>query len=111
MKTSAVAQEYIFYKKALGFVCRVDTYRLEAFVQHVGDPEMDSIQRDDVQTFLEGRWKNVSTVWFEKFSILSGFFKYASSRGYLNQSLLPTVLPKKPGRYEPSTFCTTSLCI
>jgi integrase/recombinase XerD len=107
LKTSTVVPEYISYKKALGLVFRVDAYRLDAFLRHVGDLELDSIQPDQVQTFLEGRWKHVSPVWFQKFTVLSGFFKYASSRGYLNRSLLPKVLPKKPRRILSAFLYTT----
>jgi integrase/recombinase XerD len=107
MKTSIIVQEYVHYKKALGLVFRMDTYRLDAFLRHVGDVELDSVQPDQVRTFLEGRWKQVSPVWFDKFNVLSGFFKYASSRGYVHRSPLPKILPKKPERIINPFLYTT----
>jgi len=100
MKTSVVIEEYLAYKKALGRVFKTDTYRLHAFLRHVGDATMDSITVEEVQAFLEGTLRVVSPVWFGKFSALSGLFKYAASRGYLNRALLPAVLPRKPSPYN-----------
>lgn len=106
MKTSAAIHEYLVYKRALGLGLRGDATRLDAFVRHTGDPDLGSIQPDQVRTFLEGALKAVSPAWFGKFSTLSSFFKYASSRGYLNRPLLPAVLPKKPARRSAFLYST-----
>lgn len=98
MKTSAAIEEYVTYRRALGFAIRCEAYRLDAFRRHVGDAELDAIQADEVRGFLEGKLKTVSTVWYDKYNALAGFFKYACSRRYMSRSLLPTVLPKRPGR-------------
>lgn len=104
MKTSVVIQEYLAYKKALGLVFRIDTYRLDAFLRDVGDVELDAIDPEQVRTFLESKLKRVTPVWFGKFNTLSGLFKYAISRGYMKHSVLPATLPKKPDRIKPFLY-------
>lgn len=104
MKASTAIQEYLTYKKALGLVFRIDTYRLNAFLRQIGDPELECIHPQQVRTFLDGKFNTVTPVWFGKFTTLSGFFKYATSRGYIEKSVLPATLPRKPERMKPFLY-------
>jgi len=104
VKLSLVIPEYLVYKKALGSVFRIDTYRLQEFLRHSGDVDIDAIRTDQVQTFLQGKHGVVTPVWFNKFSVLSRFFKYAISRGYLQSAPLPASVPRKPDRMYPFLY-------
>lgn len=109
MKLSIIIPEYLAYKKALGLVFRIDTYRLQAFLRHIGDVDLKAIRTDQVQEFLQGKFGIVTPVWFGKFSALSCFFKYAISRGYLQHAPLPTSLPRKPEPMCPFLYTVAQI--
>ncbi|MEO8053438.1 MAG: tyrosine-type recombinase/integrase, partial [Acidobacteriota bacterium] len=95
--------------KALGLVFRIDTYRLQAFLRHIGDADVEAIRTDQVQTFLQGKLGIVTPVWFSKFGALSRFFKYAISRGYLQYAPLPTSFPRKPDPMSPFLYTVAQI--
>lgn len=109
MKLSLIVQEYLAYKKALGAVFRVDTYRLQAFLRHIGDVDLEAIRTDQVQEFLQGKFGIVTPVWFGKFSALSCCFKYSISRGYLQHEPLPTSIPRKPEEMCPFLYTVAQI--
>ncbi len=109
MKLSIIVQEYLAYKKALGAVFRIDTYRLQAFLRHIGDVDLEAIRTEQVQEFLQGKFGVVTPVWFGKFSALSRFFSYAISRGYLQRAPLPTSLPRKPEGMCPFLYTVAQI--
>ena len=109
MKLSIIIPEYLVYKKALGLLFRIDTYRLQEFLRQIGDVDVEGIHTEQVQTFLQGNLGTVTPVWFSKFSVLSRFFKYAISRGYLLHAPLPTSLPRKPEPMSPFLYTVAQI--
>ncbi len=104
MRLSAAIQEYVDYKRSLGMVYRDCTVRLIAFLRQIGDVELAAITAQQVRDYLNGTRGQVTRLWFSKHSALVGFFRYAVSRRYLECSLVPTTLPKKPSRLTPYLY-------
>ena len=71
--------------------------------QHVGN-----VKPREVAAFLN-RPGPVTRYWHRKYIVLRGFFRYAVSRGYLLESLLPTTVPKLPERYKPYIYSREEL--
>ena len=105
MRLADAIREFTDYKRSLGMVFRANSARLQAFLRHVGDVELNSISAQQVATYLQGKEGPVTAFWFAKFQALDSFFRYAVSRNHMrHRSLLPTSLPKKPPRLTPYLY-------
>jgi len=104
VRLSAAIQEYIEYKRSLGMLYRDSEGRLKALLRQIGDVELPAITAQQVREYLNGTSGQVTRLWFTKHSALLGFFRYAVSRRYMEHSLVPTTLPKKPPRLTPYLY-------
>src|SRR5258708_16596913 len=77
--------------------------KLHAFARFAGPVEIDSIRPEIVRRFLDGD-RPVTAEWFNKFSALKMFFRFALSRGFATRNPLPISLPKSPRQFRPYIY-------
>lgn len=104
MKIGDAVQEFILYKQSLGMTYRSRALKLNAFARFTGPIEIDSISPEAVRRFLDDD-RPVTTEWFNKFSALKMFFRFAVARGYATRNPLPLSQPKSPRQFRPYIYC------
>lgn len=108
MKLAELVTSYITLKRAAGMRFRSEVGVLNAFCHTMGDIEIAEVDPQRVQAFLAGPGP-VTTYWHQKYKVLSGFYRFALSRGYLNVSPLPTIVPKCPPPLTPYIYSVAEL--
>jgi site-specific recombinase XerD len=103
MKLSQLAAEYVTFKQSLGMRFRTESVILHAFCRAMGDIDVTQVRSDSVQNYLAGTGP-ITAFWHRKFEALSGFYRYAVSRGHTSFSPLPTILPKRPALFQPYIY-------
>jgi integrase len=103
VKITDAIQEFILYKQSLGMSYRNRALKLNAFARCAGPIEIDSVGPETVRRFLDGD-RPVTTEWFNKFSALKMFYRFALSRGYAIHNPLPTSQPKIPRHFRPYIY-------
>jgi site-specific recombinase XerD len=110
MKLRPLITQYISYRKSLGAKFRGSEYTLKAFCKAMGDDvEITEVEVGRVQTFLAGA-RPITSTWQSKYSVLTGFYKYAISRGYVASAPLPTEKPRLPEPFVPYIYSREELC-
>ena len=97
---------YIASQRALGLNFRTPSQVLKFFLKAFdAQADADAVARDDVVAFLAGDGRLTPTRAL-KFSVLTGFYRYAISRGYASRTPLPLAEhePKKPPQNPPYVF-------
>jgi integrase/recombinase XerD len=92
MNLSNAISLYLAYKRSLGNRFRTEEDVLRAFRKVVSDRPMNGIESTDVLVFLNGNGP-VTECWVKKYNVLSGFYRFALSRGLATQSPLPHRIP------------------
>ena len=89
MMLAEVIDAYVTLQQSLGM--RFDAARklLRQFSREMGNPDIDKVQTAAVAGFLRGTGA-LSATWALKYRVLSGFYKFAISRGHADGSPLPT---------------------
>src|SRR6185437_16458475 len=105
MKLEEVVTAYITLKRAAGMRFHSEASVLTSFCRAMGDIELPEIPPQRVQAFLAGHGP-VTSYWHQKYTILSGFYRFAISRAYLETSPLPLVIPKRPPPMTPYIYST-----
>ncbi len=109
MKLAQLIAQYVAFRKGLGVSFENDAKLLASFSRAAGETaEVSGLQADRVKAFLDGRGP-ITRYWHRKHSALSGFYRYAVSRGYVAAAPLPTVLPKQPERFVPYIYSCEEL--
>jgi integrase/recombinase XerD len=103
MILSQAVEQYILHKRSLGMGFRSEAVRLRAFIQAIGDCEMNLIEPPQVLCFLEGNGP-LTTFWFSKYHTLKAFYRYALARDYCTSSPLPLSVPQKPEAFQPYIY-------
>jgi integrase/recombinase XerD len=103
MKIADAVQEYVVYKQSLGMSYRGRALKLHAFARFVGPVDIARITPEMVRHFLDGD-RPVTTEWFNKFSVLKTFFRFAIARGYTAVNPLPLSQPKSPRQFRPYIY-------
>jgi len=91
-RLSSVISLYLSCKKSLGYRFVTEENVLNAFCKAMGDSPMNGIEAARVLAFLNGSGL-VSEYWVKKYNVLSGFYRFALSRGFVAQSPLPHRIP------------------
>jgi len=99
---------YITLKRSSGMRFRSEVGVLNAFCRAMGDVGIAEVNPQKVQAFLAGQGP-VTTYWHQKYKVLSGFYRFALSRGYLQASPLPTTMPKCPPPLTPYVYSVAEL--
>jgi integrase/recombinase XerD len=108
MKLSEVIDAYIAVKTSLGMSFDSARRLLGQFSREVGNPPIGEVQAEPVAAFLRGRGA-LNATWGLKYRILSGFYKFAISRGYADGSPLPANVPKLPHQQSPYVYSIDEL--
>jgi integrase/recombinase XerD len=103
MTVADAVQEYVVYKQALGMSYKGRALKLNAFARFVGPVNLDEVTPGMVRNFLNGQG-TVTTGWFNKFSVLNTFFRFAIARGYAKENPLPRTKPKSPRQFRPYIY-------
>ena len=103
MKITVAIHEFIHYKQSLGMTYKNRALKLTAFARLAGPVELDGISPETVRRFLDAG-RPVTAEWFNKFSTLKMFFRFALSRGYATRNPLPLTQPKNPREFRPYLY-------
>ena len=103
VKITHEIHEFILYKQSLGMTYKNRALKLTAFARLAGPVEMDAISPETVRRFLDAG-RPVTAEWFNKFSALKMFFRFALSRGYATRNSLPLSQPKSPRQFRPYIY-------
>jgi integrase len=108
MTLSKVIDAYVALQRSRGL--RFDSARrlLGQFSRETGDPCIDKVGAQAVIKFLKGS-RELSATWTLKCNVLSGFYRFAISRGYVDSSPLPITAPKLPPPQSPYVYSTDEL--
>ena len=108
MRLSDVIDAYIAMKTSLGM--KFDSARrlLRQFSREIGNPPIGDVQAEAVAAFLRGRGA-LNATWGLKYRLLSGFCKFAISRGHADSSPLPEDVPKLPPQQSPHVYSMDEL--
>jgi integrase len=87
---------YISHKRALGLRFRTEEAVLRSFCRAVGEVPLASIEAESVLAFINGNG-SVTAYWVKKYHVLSGFYRFALSRGFISSVPLPHSIPKLAG--------------
>ncbi len=103
MKLSQLVAEYVTFKQSLGMRFQTESVMLNAFCRAMGDTDVTQVSSGSVQNYLAGTGP-ITAFYHRKFEALSGFYRYAVSRGHTSFSPLPTILPKRPALFQPYIY-------
>ena len=81
---------------------------LRRFSRAMGDRPIQEVTPEAVLDFLNGKGVLTAT-WTLKHRVLTGLYRFAVSRGYVDYSPLPTTLPKLPPQQTPYVYSTDEL--
>jgi hypothetical protein len=101
MKLAPAIEEFVRYKQALGNSYTTPARALKVFLGQTGNVDFDELSAHHVEAFLLGHSGRVTSVWFHRYYVLGCFFRFATSRGYMQHRILPSTIPEKPPRFVP----------
>ncbi len=108
MKLALIIESYIELQQSIGLHSQTAKRSLRQFARQMGDLPIGNIQSEQVLLFLQGTGP-VSSTWRLKHRLLSGFYRFAISRGYVTVSPLPSTLPKQPPQQTPYIYSKEEL--
>lgn len=108
MRLTDVIDAYLAKQRSLGMRFESAEVLLRRFCRVMGNREISEITPEAVAVFLQGSG-SLSATWMLRYRVLSGFYRFAVSRGYTAFSPLPTNLPKLPPQQTPYVYSTEEL--
>jgi integrase/recombinase XerD len=103
MKLKDLITQYVGFRKSMGGDFESTASLLNTFCNRMGvDIDLADIRTEHVEEFLAATGLN--SYWRRKYDTLRGFYRYATSRGFINQAPLPATVPKMPQRFEPYIY-------
>lgn len=108
MRLIEVIDAYVTLQRSLGMRFEAAKKLLRQFSREMGNPHIKQIRSEAIAGFLQGAGA-LSATWTLKYSVLSGFYRFALSRGHVDSSPLPTSLPKLPPPQSPYVYSTDEL--
>ncbi len=108
MKLSELVESYLLLKQSLGMRFGAEGRVLRAFSKALGDIDVLEVGKPQVLTYINGEGP-VTIFWHRKFEALTGFYRFALSRGHLAESPLPTCVPKRPKAFVPYIYTTEEI--
>jgi integrase/recombinase XerD len=104
-----VVDQYASFRKTLGERFRTNGQVLAAFCRAMGqDANLTDVSSDKVSVFLAGKGP-LTASWHVRHNALLGFYRYAISRGLVEISPLPLVIPKRPPAFQPYIYTQAEL--
>ena len=99
MKLKDLITQYVAFRKSMGGDFESADSLLNTFCRRIGvDIDIADIGTERVEEFLAAT--GVNHYWRRKYDTLRGFYRYATSRGFVNQAPLPATVPKMPERFR-----------
>jgi len=108
MTLSEVIDAYVALQRARGVRFEGGRALLSQFRREMGDPPIDHVCAEAVVNFLQGRGA-LSATWLLKYRVLSGLYRFAVGRGYVDKSPLPMATPKLPLQQTPYVYSNDEL--
>ena len=108
MKMLEVIDAYVTLQRSRGMRFDAADKMLRQFSRVMGNPDIDQVGADKVAEFVRGAGLP-SAAWTLRFKVLSGFYRFAISRGHVEQSPLPQGLPKLPPQQSPYVYSVDEL--
>lgn len=104
MKLQSLIDQYVAFKRSLGYRFKTNENILRWFRRSVGDKkELEDITVEAVIGFLDGNGP-VTRTWHVKYNALIGLYRYALGHGYIHESPLPLTIPKMPPTITPYIY-------
>lgn len=109
MKLQQLIQQYLNWRETLGWRPLASGGHLGAFGRFIGeDLDIADVRPVQVAAFLKGAGK-VTLSWHHKYGTLRLFYRWATDRGYVDQSPLPDVIPKRSSAFVPYIYTRDEL--
>lgn len=108
MTLTDVVDAYLTRQRSLGMRFESAGHLLRRFNRTMGDRKIDEVTPEAVADFLHGKGA-LSATWALKYKVLTGLYRFATSRGYVGISPLPKTLPKLPPQQTPYVYSTEEL--
>ena len=108
MRVADIVEAYVTRQRSLGMRFDSAGSLLRRFSREVGDPQIQEITPEAIIGFLNGSGVLTAT-WALKYRVLTGLYKFAISRGYVDGSPLPAAVPKLPPQQTPYVYSTDEL--
>jgi integrase len=108
MRLNDVIDAYVTQQRSLGMRFVAAQRLLRQFSREMGNPHIKQVRPEAIAAFLRGTGA-LSATWRLKHSVLSGFYRFALSRGYADNSPLPTTVPKLPPPQSPYVYSVDEL--
>ena len=103
MMLAQLIDEYVTFKQSLGMRFRTESRILKAFCVAMCDIDITRVSPQSVENYLVGTG-TITTFWHRKFEALSGFYRYAVTRGHVAVTPLPLTIPKRPNAFKSYIF-------
>ena len=103
-----VIDAYLTRQRSLGMRFDSAGQLLRRFGRAIGERPIQEVTPEAVLDFLNGRGALTAT-WTLKHKVLTGLYRFAVSRGYVDSSPLPTTPPKLPPQQTPYVYSTDEL--
>ena len=108
MRLLDVVDAYLTRQRSLGMRFDAAGQLLYRFSRTIGDRPIQEVTPEATLDFLNGRGALTAT-WALKYRVLTGLYRFAISRGYVENSPLPTSLPKLPPQQTPYVYSTDQI--
>lgn len=108
MMLTDVVDNYLAKQRSLGMRFESAEVLLRRFCRVMGNSEIGEITPESVAAFLQGSG-SLSATWILRYRVLSGFYRFAVSRGHAASSPLPATIPKLPPQQTPYVYSTEEL--
>ena len=109
MKLAQVVEDYVGWKRSLGFRFRTAGNIVKAFARKAGPIDIHDASQHVVESFLRGSRPRIRSSWHTKHYALVGLFRFALQRGFVSTSPLPYFVPKRPEYATPYIYSTDEL--
>jgi integrase/recombinase XerD len=93
MKLKKIITEYLAFKHSMGISFYTEKCIFSSFCRYVGDVQMCDITPKQIRSYLDGN-KPATSYWERKHTAISGLYRFALSRNYVDTLPLPRYHPK-----------------
>jgi len=100
--------QYIDFNQSVGMRFQVDAALLRAFHRHAGEVDVAAVSPDVLAAFLQPR-QRVTSTWLMKQRALRRFYQHAIARGLVEQSPVPTIIPRVIDTFVPHIYSDEEL--
>ncbi len=108
MTLKEVVDAYLSRQRSLGMRFESAGQLLCRFSRVMGNPKIDEVTPEAVADFLRTKGA-LTTTWALRYKVLTGLYRFAISRGYVDRSPLPGTLPNLPPQQTPYVYSTAEL--